>query len=120
MIRDCPLSTPVRIRSDQALEVRNGSHVYKGAVLVATLLWAVPLSLGRSQETWLGRGVLIVGRRGLCLGWERGTGHRYKQIVGDHLRSRTPDRQRTEAMIGVAILNRMAELGMPESRAFRI
>jgi len=41
--------------------------------------------------------------------------YRYMQIVGDHLRSRTPDRQRTEAMIGVAIDNKVTSLGMPES-----
>ena len=46
--------------------------------------------------------------------------YRYKHIVGDHLRSRTPGRQRTEAMIGVAIVNRMTALGMPESQAIRI
>jgi hypothetical protein len=30
--------------------------------------------------------------------------YRFKRIVGDHLRSRTPERQKTEAMIGVAVL----------------
>ncbi len=45
--------------------------------------------------------------------------YRYKRIVGDDLRSRTPEGQKTEAMIGVAVLNRMAGLGMPESQADR-
>ena len=45
--------------------------------------------------------------------------YRYKRVVGDHLRSRTPAGQKTEAMIGVAVLNRMAALGMPESQAIR-
>ena len=46
--------------------------------------------------------------------------YRYKQIVGDRLRTRIPDRQKTEAMNGVAIVNKMASLGMPESKAIRI
>ena len=45
--------------------------------------------------------------------------YRFKQIVGARLRSRSPEAQRREAMIGVNILNRMTELGMPESRAVR-
>jgi len=64
------------------------------------------------------------GRSSSASPWSVQTGrygvYRYKQIIGDHLRSRTPDRQRTEAMIGVAIVNRMTALGMPESQAIRI
>ncbi|MBU0606306.1 MAG: hypothetical protein KKI08_00415 [Armatimonadetes bacterium] len=45
---------------------------------------------------------------------------RFKQIVGDRLRARTFERQKREAMIGVAIINRMTTLGMPESRAIRV
>ncbi len=44
---------------------------------------------------------------------------RYKRIVGDRLRSRLPERQQTEAMIRVSILNRMTTLGMPDSVAIR-
>ena len=44
---------------------------------------------------------------------------RYKRIVGDHLRARTFERQKREAMIGVNIVNRMTVLGMPESQAIR-
>jgi hypothetical protein len=44
---------------------------------------------------------------------------RFKQIVGDHLRSRTKAGQTTEARIGVNILNRMTVLGMTESAASR-
>jgi IS5 family transposase len=42
---------------------------------------------------------------------------RFKRLLGDHLRSRSPDGQKTEAMSGVNILNRMTALGMPESVA---
>jgi hypothetical protein len=42
---------------------------------------------------------------------------RFKRIIGDRLRSRSQQGQRTEAMIGVNILNRMTKLGMPQSAA---
>jgi TRAP-type mannitol/chloroaromatic compound transport system permease large subunit len=38
---------------------------------------------------------------------------RFKHIVVGRLRARTLEGQSTEAMIGVNILNRMTELGMP-------
>jgi len=40
---------------------------------------------------------------------------RYKAILGREMRARTLAGQRVEARIGAKILNRMAELGMPES-----
>ncbi len=44
---------------------------------------------------------------------------RFKGIIGDRLRSRSPERQQTEAMIAVNILNRMTTLGKPLSVAVR-
>jgi len=41
--------------------------------------------------------------------------YRYKRIIGDGLRARTFEAQAREAMIAVNVLNRMTELGMPES-----
>ncbi len=41
--------------------------------------------------------------------------YRYKRTFGNRLRSRHEDTQRAEALIGCRILNRMTELGMPES-----
>jgi hypothetical protein len=41
--------------------------------------------------------------------------HRYKAVLGREMRSRTLASQRVEARIGAKILNRMAQLGMPES-----
>ena len=40
---------------------------------------------------------------------------RYKWIVGDRLRARHPESQRTEALMACNILNRITGLGMPES-----
>jgi hypothetical protein len=40
---------------------------------------------------------------------------RYKRLIGDALRSHTDGRQATEVAIAVGVLNRMFELGRPES-----
>ena len=42
---------------------------------------------------------------------------RYKTIIGDRIRARHPKSQAAEALIACNILNRMAELGRPESFA---
>jgi transposase len=41
--------------------------------------------------------------------------HRLKTIFTGKLRSRTEDRQTTEALIRCAVMNRLTELGMPDS-----
>ena len=38
---------------------------------------------------------------------------RFKQVIGDGLRSRTDDRRATEVDVAVHALNRMVELGRP-------
>jgi hypothetical protein len=40
---------------------------------------------------------------------------RYKSIIGDRLRARHPRAQESEALMACNVLNRMADLGMPES-----
>ena len=40
---------------------------------------------------------------------------RYKSVIGDGLRARTPEGQVAEARLGCNVLNRMTELGRPES-----
>jgi IS5 family transposase len=70
------------------------------------------------------RRVRKVGRRR----WKKESGYhqqarventffRYKSIVGDSLRARHPKSQKAEALIACNILNRMTELGRPESFA---
>jgi len=44
---------------------------------------------------------------------------RYKTMIGDRLRSRDPDSQKTEVILGCNILNRMFECGRPRSVAIR-
>src|SRR3954464_1382094 len=59
-------------------------------------------------------------------GWQKASGYnrralaeaamsRYERVIGDALRSRADRRQATEVAIGVHVLNRMLELGRPES-----
>lgn len=45
---------------------------------------------------------------------------RFKQLIGRVLRSRDVLRQRTEARLGCQILNRMTQLGLPESYAVAV
>jgi len=70
------------------------------------------------------RRVRKVGRRQ----WKKESGYhqqarventffRYKSIIGDRLRARHPKSQEAEAVIACNILNRMAEIGRPESFA---
>ena len=44
---------------------------------------------------------------------------RYKRIIGDRMRAVDMAAQKREGLIGCAVLNRMAELLMPESIAVR-
>ena len=45
---------------------------------------------------------------------------RYKRIFGGALRARGGDAQEVEARMACSLLNRMAELGMPESCAVAV
>jgi hypothetical protein len=60
------------------------------------------------------------------MGWQRASGYnrrarieatmgRFKGVIGDGLRSRTDQRRATEVEVAVHALNRMLELGRPES-----
>ena len=60
------------------------------------------------------------------MGWQKTSGYnaragaegamsRYKRIIGDTLRSHTRPAQEVETRIAVTVLNRMLDLGRPES-----
>ena len=60
------------------------------------------------------------------MGWQKTSGYnaragaegtmsRYKRIIGDILRARGRPAQETETRIAVSILNRMLDLGRPDS-----
>lgn len=61
------------------------------------------------------------------MAWQKSTGYnqrsrietqmsRWKAVIGPKLKARHFDNQKTEAKIGVNVLNRMAELGRPECK----
>jgi hypothetical protein len=63
------------------------------------------------------------------MGWQKRSGYtrralvetsmsRFKRVIGDALRSRTDGRRETEVAIAISALNRMLELGRPESVRF--
>ena len=64
------------------------------------------------------------------MNWQKASGYnrralveatmsRYKRVIGPGLKSRHPDAQYTEAMIGVDILNQMFDLGRPVTERIR-
>ena len=64
---------------------------------------------------------IAVGR----MGWQKRSGYnrrakaeaavaRWKQVIGDRLRSRTDERRATEVAVAAHALNRMLELGRPK------
>lgn len=84
-------------------------------------LWGKPHSRSRDEN------VRVMRRAGLA-GWKQKARYhrrslvetammRIKTIFGDKLKSRTFERQEVEARIKCAALNRMTELGMPQSYA---
>ncbi len=87
------------------------------------------VSAGPTEGPWSQREealerIRVVGRRE----WQKESGYRqqarvengffrYKSVLGGGLRARSSDAQTREATIGCHILNRMAELGRPQSYA---
>ena len=80
------------------------------------------LVLDRPGLSLVGAGAWAAGRRR----WKQASGYhrqgrventffRYKSIIGDGLRARSPAGQGSEAVLGCEILNRMTALGRPVS-----
>jgi hypothetical protein len=78
-----------------------------------------------TAPTQRARHLQLIAERGR-MGWQKASGYnwralvegdisRYKRVIGDALRSRTDTRQATEVIIAARALNRMSELGRPES-----
>jgi len=97
----------------------------EAAVVVPPRTGAVPSEAAETEPTQRDRHLRLIAERGR-LGWQKASGYdrralaeaamsRYKRVVGDALRSRTDRRQATEVAIAVRALNRMLELGRPES-----
>jgi hypothetical protein len=97
----------------------------EAAVVVPPRRGAVPSTSAETDPTQRDRHLELIAERGR-MGWQKATGYnarakaeaavsRYKRVIGDALHSRTDDRQATEVAIAVRALNRMLELGRPES-----
>jgi len=103
----------------------------KAAVIVPPRVTAVPSETAETAPMQRDRHLQHVEPRGSPgiaehgrAAWQEASGHttraraeaaisRFKQVVGDGLRSRTDDRRRIEVDIAVHALNRMSELGRP-------
>src|SRR3954447_16910669 len=95
------------------------------AVVVPPRGDAVPSAAAETAPTQRDRHLRLIAERGR-LGWQKASGYnrralaevaisRYKRVIGDTLRSRTDGHQATEVTMAVHALNRMLELGRPES-----
>ena len=86
---------------------------------------AAPSETAETAPTQRDRHLHTIAERGR-MGWQKRSRYnlralveaavsRYKRVIGDTLRSQTDGRQATEVAVAVGVLNRMLELGRPES-----
>ncbi len=86
---------------------------------------AVPSDTAETTPIQRDRHLQFIAETGR-MGWQRASGYnirtrieatigRFKGVIGDGLRSRTDERRATEVNVAVRALNRMLELGRPES-----
>ena len=94
-------------------------------VIVPPRSSAVPSETAETAPTQRDQHLQLIAEHGR-MGWQKASGYnrralaeatigRFKRVIGDGLRSRTDQRQATEMNVGVAVLNRMLELGRPKS-----
>ena len=85
----------------------------------------MPSETAESAPTRRDRHIETIAEHGR-MGWQKASGYnararaeaaiaRWKQVIGDGLRSRRDERRATEVDVGVYALNRMLELGRPIS-----
>ena len=95
------------------------------AVIVPPRSSAVPSETADTAPTQRDLHLQLIAERGR-MGWQKASGYnwralleaaisRYKRVIGDALQSHTDRRRATEVAIAVGVLNRMLELGRPES-----
>jgi len=94
-------------------------------VVVPPRSTAVASASAETAPTQRDRHLHLIAEKGR-MGWQKATGYnararaeaaisRYKRVIGDGLHARTDRRRVTEVNVGVHALNRMLELGRPES-----
>jgi hypothetical protein len=97
----------------------------EAAVVVPPRRDAVPSEAAETAPTQRDRHLRSIAEQGR-MGWQKASGYnrralvevaisRYKRVIGDALRSRTDRRRASEVAIAVQALNRMLDLGRPES-----
>ena len=95
----------------------------EAAVVVPPRATAVPSETAEAAPTQRDRHLRHIAEHGR-MAWQKASGYttraraeaaigRFKQVIGDALRSRTDDRRATEVDVAVHVLNRMSELGRP-------
>jgi len=96
-------------------------HSPRAAVIVPPRATAVPSETAETAPTQRDRHLQIIAEHGR-IAWQKAFGYttraraeaaigRFKQVIGDALRSRTDDRRATEVDVAVHALNRMVEFG---------
>src|SRR3954463_6708998 len=102
-----------------------GERYPEAAIIVPPRSTAVPSHTAESAPTQRDRHLQLIAEKGR-MGWQKASGYnrraraeatigRFKRVIGDGLRSRTDERRATEMDVAVQVLNRMLELGRPES-----
>src|SRR5215217_7960186 len=97
----------------------------EAAVIVPPRSSAVPSATAETAPTQRDQHLQAIAETGR-MGWQKASGYniraraeatmgRFKQVIGDGLRARTDQRRATEVDVAVHALNRMLELGRPES-----
>ncbi len=97
----------------------------EAAVIVPPRRDAVSSETAATAPTQRDRHLQLIAEQAR-MGWQKASGYnrralaeaamsRHKRVIGDALRSRTDHRRATEVAIAVHVLNRMLELGRPES-----
>ena len=97
----------------------------EAAIIVPPRSTAVPSETAETAPTQRDRHLESIAEHGRAA-WQKDSGYtkrarpeaaigRFKQVIGDGLRSRTHERWATEVNVAVHALNRMLELGRPIS-----
>jgi hypothetical protein len=100
-------------------------HQPEAVVTVPPRTTAVQSGTATTEPTRRGRHLQRIAKKGR-IGWQMASGHntrrrvgatirRYKQVIGDGLRSRKDGRRTTEVGVTIHVLNRTPELGRPIS-----
>jgi len=100
-------------------------HHPDAAIIVPPRSTAVPSETAETEPTQRDRHLQSIAKHGRAA-WQKVSGYtkraraeaaigRFKQVIGDGLRSRADERRATEVNVAVHVLNRMLDLGSPIS-----